>query len=97
MSQTPEARPPLPLASKIGFGLWAIALLWWFAYYANYGGAFELLGLKFMCINGATDECLFFQKSIRTGIPTYHPIFWYAGMAALAYGFYQTWSARKPR
>jgi len=89
-------RAPTPLATKIGYGLWAVALLWWFFYYANYLGPFELLGLKFMCINGATSECLFFQERMgRTAIPTYHPILFYAGLLALAVGTYQSWQARK--
>ena len=59
-----------------------IALAWWFAYYAQYQGPFDLLGVKILCINGATAECERFRAAIGAGsIPTYYPVFWYAGLA----------------
>jgi hypothetical protein len=93
-----NAPKPLPIATKVGFWLLAITLLWWFAYYANYEGAFGLMKRKIMCINGATYECLFYQKMMGpTAIPTYYPIFWYAGLIALAIGAYQSWQARRAK
>ncbi len=98
MDQTPSIKKPLPVASKIGLGLMVIALLWWFAYYSNYSGAFGLLDLKFMCISGATRECLFFQERMGpTAVPVYYPVFWYAALIALAIGAYQSWKARKAK
>jgi hypothetical protein len=32
-----------------------------------------------------------------TAIPTYYPIFWYAGLIALAIGAYQSWQARRAK
>jgi hypothetical protein len=92
-----KPKPPTPLALKIGYGLWAISLLWWFLYYAQYSGAFDMLDLKLACITGATSECLFFQQQMaNTGIlPTYVPIFWYAGLVAMLIGLYQSYQARK--
>ena len=98
MSPSPDAKQPMPLATKIGFALWGLALLWWFAYYANYGGAFQLLSMKIYCINGASSECLFFRQQIGPAfVPTYYPIFWYAGVIALAVGVYQSLSARRQK
>lgn len=79
---TPSQKPSTPLALKLALGCWAIALAWWFAYYAQYQGPFDLLGIKLSCINGATAECERFQAAIGAGpIPTYYPVFWYAGLA----------------
>lgn len=88
---------PSPMALKIGFGLWALSLVWWFFYYAQYAGAFGLMGLRFGCISGATSECLFFQQQLaKTSIlPTYVPIFWYAGLVCMAIGLYQNHQAKK--
>lgn len=90
-------KPPAPLALKIGLGLWAISLLWWFLYYAQYAGAFGLMDLRFGCISGATSECLFFQQQLaQTSIlPTYVPIFWYVGLACMTVGLYQNHQAKK--
>ena len=90
-----DEKPPTPFAVKLGLGLWVISLIWWFAYYAQYGGAFRLLDLKLACVSNATRECLFFQQNIRGLIPVYWPIFWWAGVAALTVGVYQTWQQRK--
>jgi hypothetical protein len=90
-----DETPPTPLATKLGFGLWAISLIWWFFYYAQYGGAFGLMDLKLACVSFATRECAFFQQNIRGPVPTYWPLFWYAGMVAFAVGVYQTWQQRK--
>jgi hypothetical protein len=85
------SKPRTPLAMKIGLALWALALVWWFIYYAQYSGPFGLLGLKFPCITGATNECVFFQQRLRTSaIPAYHPIFWWLGVVAMVVGFVQT-------
>ena len=92
----PQTEPRrVPIATKIGFGLWAVALLWWFLYYAQYEGAFQLLRLKIMCLDGATRECKFFQEQIHGGVPTYYPIFWWAGMIALVTGFFQGRAKRR--
>lgn len=86
-----------PMATKIGFALWGVALLWWFAYYAHWQGAFGLMRLKLMCITGATSECEFFQQQIAriSGMPTYYPIFWWAGCVAMIVGLVQSRSHRK--
>lgn len=86
-----------PTATRIGFALWGVALLWWFAYYANWGGAFGLMGLKLMCITGATSECEFFRTQISkiSAIPTYYPVFWWAGCAAMIVGLVQSRGQRK--
>jgi hypothetical protein len=34
---------------QIGLGMMGLAIVWWFLYYANYLGPFELLGLKSAC------------------------------------------------
>ena len=94
MSLSPDAKQPMPMATKIGFALWGLALLWWFAYYANYGGAFQLLSIKIYCINGASRECLYIGTKVG---PMYYPIFWYAGVIALAVGVYQSLSARRQK
>lgn len=88
---------PTPLVLKIGLGLWAISLLWWFLYYAQYAGAFGLMDLRFGCISGATSECLFFQQQLanKSVLPTYVPIFWYAGLVCMAVGLYQNHQAKK--
>lgn len=93
----PRTRPPTPTATKIGFVLMALTFIWWFAYYANWHGPFGLFWLKLACINGATDECVFFQKNIRTSVPTYYPVLWYAALVALTVGAYQSWQARKAK
>lgn len=90
----PNEKSPTPLATRLGLGLWAISLVWWFFYYAQYGGAFGLLDLKLACIGWPTSECFFFQQQIRSPIPRYVPAFWYAGMLAFAVGLYQTWQQR---
>jgi hypothetical protein len=98
MDQTPKPKQPTPTATKVGFVLWGVSLVWWFAYYSNYSGAFGLLDLKLMCITGATDECVFFRERMgRTIVPTYYPIFWYVGLIALAVGAYQSWTARRAK
>lgn len=80
-----------PMAMKLGLALWAVALAWWFVYYAQYSGPFGLIGLKFPCITGASSECAFFQHRLSgTAVPTYHPIFWWLGVAAMIVGFMQT-------
>lgn len=86
-----------PMATKIGFALWGVALLWWFAYYANWHGAFGLMRLKLMCITSATSECEFFQTQISriSAIPTYYPIFWWAGCVAMIVGLFQSRNQRK--
>ncbi|MGE0563102.1 MAG: hypothetical protein AB7O50_01185 [Pseudolabrys sp.] len=94
MTATPASKTRLPLAGKIGLASWAVALLWWFAYYAQYQGPFDLLGAKFSCINGATRECEMFQSQIATAIPTYDPVFWYAGLFLGAIGCWQAWKAK---
>lgn len=96
-SETSKPKPPAPLATKIGLGLWALSIAWWFLYYAQYRGPFGLFGLKFACLTGATDECLFFQKQLAATsiLPTYWPVFWYAGLAAMIVGFIQSRMAPK--
>lgn len=81
---------PAPFATKLGIGLIGFAILWWFAYYAQWEGAFGLLRLKIACLDGATRECLFFQQQIRGSIPTYSPVVWWAGLAAFVVGFVQS-------
>lgn len=94
--ETDRTIPQLPLAARIGLGLWLIAVVWWFLYYANYHGPFDLFWLKFACISGATSECLFFQGHITgTILPTYSPVLWHAGLAAMTVGLYQHHKARK--
>jgi hypothetical protein len=91
----PAVRRPMPLATKIGLGLVGISVLWWFFYYANYDGPFGLMGLKLMCISGATYECAAFQRMIHSPIPPYYPVLWYAGLVALIVGIYQNWKANE--
>lgn len=92
-----KASVKTPMATKIGFALWGVALLWWFAYYANWQGAFGLMRLKLMCITSATSECEFFQTQISkiSAIPTYYPIFWWAGCVAMIAGLVQSRNQRK--
>lgn len=86
-----------PMATKIGFALWGVSLVWWFAYYANWGGAFDLMGLKLLCITDATPECEFFQEQMSrtSSIPTYYPVFWWAGCIAMMVGLVQSRSQRR--
>lgn len=88
-----------PIGTRIAFALWGVTLLWWFIYYANWGGAFGLMGLKLMCITGATPECLFFQQQIAklSAVPTYSPIFWWAGCVAAVIGFVQSRASKRER
>ena len=91
MNTISDSKSTSPLALKIGVGLFGVSLLWWFFYYAQYSGPFGLLDLKIMCINGATDECAFFQERMAATsvIPTYRPYLWYAGMLLTLLGFVQ--------
>lgn len=82
--QTPTQTP---MSTKIGVGLMAAALLWWFLYYAHYEGAFGLMGLKLMCITGSTMECDSYREWIgKTVIPAYQPALWWAGVTVYAAG-----------
>lgn len=90
-----QKTPTTPPAILLGLGLWFVSLVWWFFYYAQYGGAFGLIGLKLACIAWPTAECLFFQQQIRGPLPRYIPLFWYAGMAAFAFGLWQVWRGRQ--
>lgn len=92
-----KASVKTPMATKIGFALWGVSLVWWFAYYANWGGAFDLMGLKLMCITSASSECEFFQEQMSrtSAIPTYYPIFWWAGCVAMMVGLVQSRAQRK--
>jgi hypothetical protein len=90
MTDTTSAPRRVALATKIGFALWGVAVLWWFSYYASWGGPFSMLGLKVFCLNGTTNECAYFQRGYRGAIPTYSPIFWYAGMVSLIVGVFQS-------
>ena len=56
-----DDRNATPPAIYVGLAFCMAAVAWWFAYYAQYGGAFGLLGLKVACIGFATPECSFFQ------------------------------------
>lgn len=69
-----DSGPSTPPALYVGLAFCAASIAWWFAYYAQYGGAFGLLGLKVACIGFATPECSFFQASIRGAIPRYVPV-----------------------
>jgi hypothetical protein len=85
----PQAR----LFLNIGLGLMALSLLWWFAYYAQYEGAFDLLGLKLLCITGTTSECSFFQEQMSAAaapVPTYYPVLWWCGTIAVAIGLFMS-------
>ncbi len=87
-----------PLATKIGFALWALSILWCLSYYGQYEGFFGLIGLKIWCLDSATSECLFFSEQIQKNggiIPIYYPILWWLGLSALAYGTYQSAQMRK--
>lgn len=95
MNSIPPEKPASPVALKIAGGLFAVAVLWWFIYYAQYGGPFTYFGLKLSCINGATDECMFFQQRLAetTLVPAYRPYFWYGGMIAAVFGLIQRYIA----
>lgn len=92
---SPSDKPPTPPAILVGLILCLASVVWWFGYYAQYGGAFGLMGLKVACIGMATPECSFFQANIRSGVPRYVPVLWYAGMVALAFGVWQIWQRRR--
>ncbi len=92
MKQQLSSTPP---AVYLGLAFCLVSVVWWFAYYAQYGGAFGLLGLKLACIGFATPECAFFQAQIRGSIPRYVPVLWYAGMITLAFGVFQIWQQRQ--
>lgn len=81
---------PAPFASKLGIALMGIAVIWWFAYYAQWQGAFGLLSVKLPCLDGATRECLLVQRAIEGNIPTYSPVVWWLGLAAFVAGFVQS-------
>lgn len=90
-----EPKPSTPPTIYLGLAFCLVSVVWWFAYYAQYGGAFGLLGLKLACIGFATPECAFFQAQIRGSIPRYVPVLWYAGMITLAFGVFQIWQQRQ--
>ncbi|MDP2804036.1 MAG: hypothetical protein Q8O26_19370 [Phreatobacter sp.] len=85
-----------PPTVYLGIAFCLVSVVWWFVYYAQYGGAFGLIGLKLACIGFATPECAFFQANIRGAIPRYVPVLWYAGMVTLAFGVFQIWRQRQP-
>lgn len=89
-----DDKPPTHPAIYLGIAFCLASVVWWFAYYAQYGGAFGLIGLKLACIGYATPECAFFQANIRGVIPRYVPVLWYAGMVTLAFGVWQVWQQR---
>jgi hypothetical protein len=93
---SPDEKPPTHPAIYLGIVFCLVSVVWWFAYYAQYGGAFGLLNLKLACIGFATPECAFFQANIRGSIPRYVPVLWYAGMVTLAFGVWQLWQRRGP-
>ena len=89
-----DDRNATPPAIYVGLAFCVAAVAWLFAYYAQYGGAFGLLGLKVSCIGFATPECSFFQANILGSVPRYVPVLWYAGMVTLAFGVWQLWQQR---
>jgi hypothetical protein len=92
VSRPPSSTPP---TIYLGLAFCLASVAWWFAYYAQYGGAFGLMDLKLACIGFATPECTFFQVNIRSAIPRYVPVLWYAGMMTLAFGVWQLWRQRQ--
>jgi hypothetical protein len=88
-------RPGTPVAILVGTALWAVSLVWWYSYYSQYGGAFELIEQKLVCIAVTTDACLGIQqKLIMSAIPAYHPELVWAGAIFLIIGFLQRRSRR---
>ena len=58
--------------------------------------AFDLLGLKIMCITGTPQECAFFQERLGSSvIPAYRPWLWWVGCVAMLIGLFQDRAARK--
>jgi hypothetical protein len=94
--RAPDTSAPAILI-KIGIALWAVALVWWFLYYAPWAGAFDLMDLKIPCITWAIPECAGAQEMFlkKSGIPTYRPLLWWTGTAVVIIGFYQRRQGRK--
>lgn len=73
----------------IGLVLLGLALLWWFAYYGQWGGWFSLLDVKWGCISGEPFECANFREFIGpSAIPAYSPVLWWAGIIVTLVGLY---------
>lgn len=78
-----------PVVSKIGAGIMAIAVLWWFLYYAQYMGAFTFMRHKIWCIVETTYECKFYAEQISGSFPAYSPILWWVGVGLASIGAVQ--------
>ena len=84
-----------PLAEIVGWVLWAIALVWWYFYYSQYGGGLYLFEQKFVCVAAITDICVDLrQRLLHSAIPAYHPALIWAGALFLILGFWQRRSRR---
>jgi len=89
-----------PLTTIIGLGLLVVSLIWCLAYYSAWDDKFfGMLDLKLFCLSGATQECSWAARDIiaksGSGVPTYSPVFWWAGLALIAVGWIQRWRARR--
>ena len=95
---SPEPKPArqrAPIAGLMGWVLCAVSLAWWYFYYSQYGGGLELFEQKFVCVAVTTDVCLAIQqKLVMSALPTYHPVLFWIGAAAIVLGFMQRRSRR---
>ena len=78
-----------PILTKIGGAIMAVALLWWFLYYAQYMGAFTFMRHKIWCVAETTFECQFYRQQIAGPLPAYPPIVWWVGVGLAAIGAVQ--------
>jgi hypothetical protein len=71
-----------------------VSLIWCLAYYSAWDDKFfGSLDLKLWCLTGATEECSLAARDIiarsGSGVPTYYPILWGAGLGLIAAGWVQ--------
>jgi len=94
--QSPPARPSIPLMIKVGTAIYAVSLVWWFVFYAQYGGVTRMLDVKILCLTETTFECTFFRDALRDSpIPAYTPYLWWAGTVAVVIGVVQVIRQRR--
>lgn len=66
----------------------ALAIVWWFVYYSQWKGPFELFDVKLGCLFFKSFECRAFQQFIGpSSIPVYQPGMFLGGLIALVGGF----------
>ena len=75
----------------VGLIIWALAILWWLAYYGQWDGWFGLIDVKIGCLMGDAFECGNFRDFIGPStIPVYWSPVWYLGFVFVAIGLFMS-------